>query len=129
MGDTDAGGTSAAESKRVALAYYEAMNTRDVDRILACYTEDAKTWVLGEGPYAGEHPVARETVAQFLAAMDIRFSVLSIIAEGDDVAVELESEGTAGGQPYANRYHNRLTIRDGRVAYLKEYFDTARAGG
>ncbi len=116
-------------SKRAALAYYEAMNSRDVDRILSTYTDDARTWVLGDGPYAGEHPVARETLALFLEAMDIRFTVLSMIAEGDTVAVELESEGSAGGRPYSNRYHNRLTIRDGRVAYLKEYFDTARAGG
>ena len=120
---------SAEASKRAALAYYEAMNSRDIDRILATYTEDAKTWVLGEGPYAGEHPVARETLALFLKSMDIRFTILSMIAEDDTVAVELESEGTSGGQPYSNRYHNRLTIRDGRVAYLKEYFDTARVGG
>lgn len=122
-------GTSTEASKRAALAYYEAMNSRDIDRILSAYTDDAKTWVLGEGPYAGEHPVARETLSLFLESMDIRFTVLSMIAEGDTVAVELESEGSAGGQPYANRYHNRLTIRDGRVAYLKEYFDTARVGG
>ena len=120
---------AAEEAKRVALAFYEAMNSRDLDRILDMYAEDAKTWVLGTGPWAGEHAVARETLAAFLGAMEIRFTVHSMIAEGDTVAVELESEGTSGGRPYANRYHNLLTIRDGRVAYLKEYFDTALAGG
>lgn len=120
---------SSEESKRVALAYYEAMNSRDLEKILAMYTDDAKTWVLGTGPFAGEHPVARETLGVFLQSMEIRFDVLGMIAEGDTVAVEVESQGTASGHPYANRYHNLLTIRDGRVAYLKEYFDTAAAGG
>lgn len=119
---------SAEDPKRIVRAYYEAMNSRDLDRILEIYAEGARTWVLGTGPWAGEHPVARESLEAFLKSMEIRFTIVSMIAEGDTVAVELESEGTAGGRPYSNRYHNLLTIRDGRVAYLKEYFDTARAG-
>ena len=116
------------EAKSVARAYYEAMNSRDLERILSCYTEDATTWVLGGGPFAGTHPVSREALSAFLASMDIRFTILSMIAEDDRVAVELESEGTLAGKPYSNRYHNLVIIRDGRVAQLKEYFDTAAAG-
>jgi len=117
------------ESKTIARAYYDAMNSRDLDAIMAVYTEDAKTWVLGEGPYAGFHDVSREALAGFLEAFSIRFTILSMIAEGDKVALEVESEGTLAGKPYSNRYHNLITVRDGRVAELKEYFDTARAGG
>ena len=128
-GGTTSGGDAEA-AKRTVRAYYDAMNARDVDGILALYTEDARTWVLGEGPYAGWHPVSRATLSGFLeTASELRFTILSMIAEGDQVAVELESEGVMAGKPYANRYHNLITVRDGRVAELKEYFDTARAGG
>jgi ketosteroid isomerase-like protein len=116
-------------SKTVARAFYDAMNARDLDRILACYAEDATTWVLGEGPFAGRHPVSREALEAFLGMSEIRFTILSMIAEGEVVAVELESEGTMGGRPYANRYHNRISVREGRVVELKEYFDTALAAG
>ena len=122
-------GTREEDSKSVARAFYAAMSSRDLERILDCYTDDATTWVLGEGPFAGRHPVSREALGAFLDASEIRFTILSMIAEGDKVAIELESEGTMGGRPYANRYHNLITVRDGRVAELKEYFDTARAGG
>ena len=119
----------ADESKAAAHAYYDAMNSRDLDRILSCYTKDATTWVLGKGPFAGEHPVSREALSTFLAAMELRFTILSMIAEDDRVAVELESEGTLAGKPYSNRYHNLVIVREGRVAQLREYFDTAAAGG
>lgn len=118
------------EAKKIARAYYDAMNSRDLDAIMAMYTEDARTWVLGEGPYAGYNPVSRELLGEgFLKAFDLRFTILSMISEGDVVSLEVESEGTLGGKPYSNRYHNRITVRDGKVAELKEYFDTARAGG
>ncbi len=117
------------ESKAVARAFYDAMNSRDVDAILASYTNDARTWVLGEGPYAGFHPVSRELLGGFLKAGEIRFTILSMISEGDVVALEVESEGSMGGRPYSNRYHNLITLREGKVAELKEYFDTAKAGG
>jgi ketosteroid isomerase-like protein len=117
------------ESKAVARAYYDAMNSRDLDSILSWYTDDARTWVLGDGPYAGFHSVSRELLGGFLEAFELRFTILSMIAEGDQVALEVESEGTLAGEPYSNRYHNLVTVRDGKVAELKEYFDTAKAGG
>ena len=122
-------GLSEERAKDVVRAYYEAMNSRDLDRILGCYVEGASTWVLGEGPFAGRHPVSHEAIEAFLSISEIRFTLLSMIAEDDTVAVELESKGTMGGRPYANRYHNRIQVRDGGVAELKEYFDTALAGG
>jgi len=120
---------SAEEAKAVARGYYDAMNSRDLDAILDCYTDDAKTWVLGDGPFAGTHPVSRELLAGFLEAFEIRFTILSMISEGNKVAFEVESDGTLAGKPYSNRYHNLITVRDGKVAELREYFDTAKAGG
>ncbi|MBJ22610.1 MAG: nuclear transport factor 2 family protein [bacterium] len=117
------------ESKAVARAYYDAINSRDPDAVLATYTDDARTWVLGDGPYSGFHSISREFVAGFLEASELRFTILSMISEGDKVALEVESQGTFDGKPYANRYHNLVTVREGKVAEFKEYFDTARALG
>lgn len=114
-------------TKAVVHAFYDAMNARDLDAILALYTDDASTWVLGEGPYAGRNPVSRALMGSFLEMSDLRFTIVSMIAEGDRAAIELESEGKLGGKAYRNRYHNLIVVRDGRVAELKEYFDTMLA--
>lgn len=121
--------TTGEAAKAVVRRYYDAMNARDLDAVMACYAEGARTWVLGTGPYAGWNAVSRELLAGFFETFDMKFEIHSMIAEGDIVACEVESEGTMAGKPYANRYHNLLKLRDGRVAELKEYFDTALAGG
>lgn len=117
------------EAKKVARAYYDAMNSQDLDAIMAMYTDDARTWVLGDGPYAGYNTVSRDLLGGFLAAFNLRFKILSMISEGNRVSMEVESDGTLAGARYSNRYHNLVTVRDGKVAELKEYFDTVRAGG
>ena len=44
------------------------------------------------------------------------------------VAIEAEGHGRhASGQNYDQKYHFLLVIRDGKVAEMKEYFDTEHA--
>ena len=119
-----------AAAKSVVRAYYDALNRRDIDALMAIYTDDARTWVAGQGAFAGWHPVSREALAAFFEMFEsLRFTLLDMTAQGDRVAVELESEGTLRGAPYTNQYHNLVLVRGERVAELKEYYDTARAGG
>jgi ketosteroid isomerase-like protein len=48
------------------------------------------------------------------------------VAEGDRVAVEAESYGELrNGRVYAQEYHVLMTIRDGKIAAVREYMDTA----
>ena len=47
------------------------------------------------------------------------------IAEGDKVAIELVGRGELkNGRVYNNEYHLLMTIRDGKVARVREYLDT-----
>ncbi len=48
---------------------------------------------------------------------------------GDDrVAIEAEGHGVhASGRSYDQNYHFLLSLRDGKVAQMKEYFDTELA--
>ena len=49
-------------------------------------------------------------------------------AEDDRVAVEATSFATMeDGRVYANSYHFLVTIRDGKVATVREYMDTIHA--
>ena len=58
----------------------------------------------------------------------MRFTVHALTAEGDRVAAEVESyTPTAYGTLYNNHYHMMFEFRDGRIAVVKEYGDTAHA--
>lgn len=55
--------------------------------------------------------------------MSLRVS--SMIAEGNRVAAEVESDGLhVSGKRYQNRYHFLFTIDDGKITAVKEYMDT-----
>jgi len=55
----------------------------------------------------------------------LKMTVKSLIAEGDKVAVEVESWGELqNGRVYNNEYHFLMTIRDGKIHEVREYLDT-----
>jgi ketosteroid isomerase-like protein len=59
----------------------------------------------------------------------LHFAVVSVLAEGDQVAAEVESDGLhVSGKRYANRYHFRFRIERGSIVEVKEYMDTLHLG-
>ena len=53
------------------------------------------------------------------------FEILSAIAEGDRVAVEMRHRGTGPrGQPYETDYHVAFEVRDGLIREVHEYLDS-----
>jgi len=54
----------------------------------------------------------------------IQFTIKSLTAEEDRVAVEVSSEGTlVNGQNYQNTYFFMFRIRDGRVCHISEHYN------
>jgi ketosteroid isomerase-like protein len=55
-------------------------------------------------------------------------TVLGSVAEGDSVAVEVESSGDLkNGRQYRQQYHFLLAFRDGKISAVREYLDTQHA--
>lgn len=55
----------------------------------------------------------------------LQLTVTSMVAEGDEVAAEVESYGEhVKGRTYSNKYHFLITIDDGKMTNVKEYTDT-----
>lgn len=53
------------------------------------------------------------------------FEILSAIAEGERVSVEIRHRGTgARGQPYETDYHVSFEVRDGLIREVHEYLDS-----
>jgi len=55
----------------------------------------------------------------------LTLTVKSSLAEGDKVALEVESQGELhNGRIYNQEYHFLMTIGDGKITSVKEYLDT-----
>jgi hypothetical protein len=119
-------------NKRIAAEFLARFSASDVAGALAMMADDA-TWTLpGKPPHM---PVAgrrtKEQIARVFHGMvgalknGLRMTPTGMVAEGDRVAVEAESYGElANGRVYDQRYHFLMTIRDGRIAEVREYLDT-----
>jgi ketosteroid isomerase-like protein len=88
-------------------------------------TPDFEGWTVLSGP------VERATYQRAFAIFATIFegggptiTVHSLTAEEDRVVAEFTSEGTlVNGDTYHNEYLFLFRVRDGRIAYVGEYFD------
>jgi ketosteroid isomerase-like protein len=123
---------SPAENKQRAIAFFDHFTNGDVPGALAAMTDDVTWWIAGkEGqlPVRGLHDKAQ--ITRVFHAMlgqlksGLRMTVKGAIAEGDRVALEVESYGELqNGRIYNQEYHLLVTMRDGKIAAVREYLDT-----
>lgn len=121
-------------SRALVIEYLERMQSGDPD-LPALLADDVEWWV----PPGSRMPGTARGKAAVLelmtggldlydATVPLRVEVERIVAEGDHVAAQLVIEGrTARGADYRNHYHFAFEIRDGRIARVREYVDTAYA--
>jgi uncharacterized protein len=76
----------------------------------------------------------KERIARLFNAMigalmsGLEMTVVSSIAEGDHMALEVVSSGDLkNGRQYRQEYHMLMTFRDGKIASVREYLDTQHA--
>lgn len=116
-------------NKQLARKLVEAMNRSDTQWFLDNYADDVMVWTMGNTLISGQYDKGQ--VAAFADSIfdvfpkGIKFTIHSMIAEGDTVAMETESLGEhVSGKTYNNFYHMLVKIRDGKITLLKEYLDT-----
>jgi ketosteroid isomerase-like protein len=117
---------------RAARRFIECFNDNDIEGALDTMAADVRYWLAGKPdrlPSAGDHDKAQ--IAAVFARMNsrliggLRMWVKNTIAEGDQVAMEVESRGELkNGRVYNNEYHMLVTLREGRIVDLKEYYDS-----
>jgi hypothetical protein len=120
-------------NRQVALEFYRRFDAGDIPGVLALMAEDATFWIAGK---PGSSPTAgrlhsKEQIGDLFRRMTaaltgpLRMEVKSTVAEGDRVALEVESRAElANGRIYNQDYHALMTIRDGKIAAVREYLDT-----
>lgn len=124
--------TDTHAAKAVASRLFELFSAGDAAGVLDLMTDDATWWLPGK---PGQLPVVgtrtKPQIARLFqnmgAALEgpLKMTVKSAIAEGDKVAMEVESLGQLkNGRTYNQEYHFLITVRDGKISAVREYLDT-----
>jgi len=122
-------------NKQIVAALFERFSAGDITGVLALMTDDVTWRVPGKpelSPVAGSYGKERlrRLFNRMLAQLDsgLKMTVLGSVAEGDQVAVEVESSGDLrNGRQYRQQYHFLISFRDGKIALVREYLDTHHA--
>ncbi|MEE3327583.1 MAG: nuclear transport factor 2 family protein [Myxococcota bacterium] len=120
------------ENKKFARAFIDAISRGDAQAIQDAYAEDGSSWTIGSMPISGRFSKAEiaQTASSVLDVFPegLTFTVHSMTAEDDRVAIEAESKGIhVSGKEYNNLYHFLMRVRDGKIVEWKEYMDTMHA--
>ena len=109
-------------NKQIARAFLKAIADGDLDAVEALLHPEAKWWIIGVGDL--DRPSLVEGLKMLIAADPRTLDVTGILAEGDQVAVEMTGEMVYPGRVYQNQYHNLFRIQDGQSIHGKEYLNT-----
>jgi uncharacterized protein len=122
-------------NKATAQRFFELFSASDIDGVLALMTDDATWRIPGKKeltPTAGVY--TKERIGRLFRRMlegltaGLSMTVLSAIAEGDRVALEVVSSGDLkNGRLYRQEYHFLMEFRDGKISAVREYLDTQHA--
>jgi ketosteroid isomerase-like protein len=122
-------------NRATAQRFFELFAASDIDGVLALMTDDATWRIPGKKeltPTAGVY--TKERIGRLFRRMldnlsaGLRMTVLSSIAEGDRVALEVISSGDLkNGRLYRQEYHFLMEFRDGKISAVREYLDTQHA--
>lgn len=121
-----------AENKQLVLDFYAAGERGDMDACLAMLAADI-TWTnIGTTRFSGTFSGKQAVVEQLLGPLfgllkaGIASTLESLVAEGDVVVALTRGRAeTYAGRPYNNTYCQVMQIRNGKIAAVTEYFDTA----
>jgi hypothetical protein len=119
-------------NKQIASEFFSRFSANDIEGALDTMADDATWWIAGRQastPVAGIQSKTR--IARIFYRMieqttdGLRMTVKGMTAEGDRVALELESYGKLkNGRIYNQEYHTLMVMRDGKISAVREYLDT-----
>jgi ketosteroid isomerase-like protein len=109
-----------------ALALRDATNSRSVDRLADCFTEDYRneTPAHPDRGFAGKDQVRRNWTRIFAGVPDHTATLIASTRDGDTVWTEWEMQGTrVDGTPHRMCGPIVFTVRDGRALAARFYLE------
>ena len=121
---------STQENVQIVKDFFAAMGRGDKQGLLAISAEDIEWFIPGEWALAGTHSGHAELAAVLKKAsneVEMKYpKPPEFVAQGDRVMVVGVATGKvyATNKPYKDEWVFDITLRDGKVAHIKEYIDT-----
>jgi uncharacterized protein len=123
------------DARALVLTLFARFSAGDLDGVLSLL-DDQVSWRIpgkpGTAPFVG--PRNRRQIEKIFRAMaaemdgPLAMTVTGLIAEGDRVAVEVDGHGRLrNGRVYENQYHFAITVANGKIVDVHEYYDTQHA--
>ena len=117
------------DNKNLVTEFFDQFSKGNIDDAFAKVSDTATWWVPGDLPFSGTKSKAEylQVVGSIQQGFPngLQLNATAMIAEGDQVAVEVESSGDhVNGKTYNNKYHFLITIENGQISFVKEYMDT-----
>jgi ketosteroid isomerase-like protein len=111
-------------NKAIVNRFFEIANSAGLGAALELLADDASWW-------SATGTQTKSTMGAILPMLEshtvngFRFECGTLTAEADRVAAEAQSFAELkNGRKYANRYHFLFTLRDNRIASVREHCDT-----
>lgn len=122
-----------ADAKQVVRDFFAAWESRDQQRILDAFTDDAVYHNMPMPAAQGKEAI-KGLLAMILGpATAVTFDVKHIVAEGDVVLTERVDTFQMGDKTVALDVMGTFELRDGKIAAWRDFFDlaqwTRQAGG
>jgi ketosteroid isomerase-like protein len=120
------------DNKRAVRDFLAHHKNAAIPDLLDAMSDDATWWIVGKPdlfPSAGTKTKAdmERVWGNLFGNMKngLEMTVIGLVAEGDKVAAEIRSHAElTDGRIYENQYHMLFTLRQGKIAEVKEYADT-----
>jgi uncharacterized protein len=128
--------TTTEQTREVVAGYVAALQRGDLEALRASFTPDATWWLRGDLPTSGTWTGPDQILEDFLGQMTARLDtsrpltqeLTRIVADGEHAVAEWTSRATTrSGLAYENDYAVVFHVRDGKIASVREHFDTAYA--
>jgi hydroxyacylglutathione hydrolase len=127
---------TAKDTTRVALAYFEALASRDVDALVACWRPGGVDHFVGDVELVAPHDLRDYFTALFRAFPDFEIEVLSTTADSKQCAVRWRAQATFAGPgpfqgvaptggPIAIEACDVVEVADGQVVANHAYVNQA----
>jgi ketosteroid isomerase-like protein len=121
-----------SNNKQAVSTFFTLLNEQKMKEAFELISEDMNWWILGNIPVSGNYDKRKISLGLKMLHRsfdDFKFSIGQMTAEEDRVSVILESHGKrkTNGKAYNNHYHFLITLLDGKIKDVKEYFDTVHA--
>ncbi len=112
-----------SDDKAVVLELIDGFNSIDLDRIVACFTEDAVYDNIPMQAVQGTEAIRASLEGFMGAASEVQWDLLNVVAEGGVVLTERVDKFKVNGTWIELPVMGTFEVADGKITAWRDYFD------